>query len=108
MQSIQRRALARRLLAGFLTKEVTSERLWELVSTPPIFNDITVYGPLDRALAPFLILDAGTIMCPLLGILQTRLPRDSIGFVSMLNDGRPISTPKDLPDAEPGFVRTRC
>eukprot|EP00026_Physarum_polycephalum_P009777 Phypoly_transcript_09913.p1 GENE.Phypoly_transcript_09913~~Phypoly_transcript_09913.p1 ORF type:complete len:398 (+),score=31.45 Phypoly_transcript_09913:75-1196(+) len=65
LSSIQRRALARRLLNDVDTKNEAT--LWSIMSAPPIFNDITVYA---------------TFMCPQIGVLHTRVPQDSLGFVS--------------------------
>ncbi|CAF0935867.1 unnamed protein product, partial [Didymodactylos carnosus] len=61
--SIARRTLAKKLLNKM--KTVNEYELWNLVSTPPIYNKITIYG---------------TLMCPEYGIYHTRHPQEKIGF----------------------------
>ncbi|ETO22544.1 hypothetical protein RFI_14647 [Reticulomyxa filosa] len=68
MWSISRRRNVKKQLLQLLEQNklgVNSDELWDLISMPPIFNDITVYG---------------TLMIPSLGYLETRIPHPQLGF----------------------------
>eukprot|EP01111_Echinosteliopsis_oligospora_P006314 TRINITY_DN20397_c0_g1_i1.p1 TRINITY_DN20397_c0_g1~~TRINITY_DN20397_c0_g1_i1.p1 ORF type:complete len:459 (-),score=104.22 TRINITY_DN20397_c0_g1_i1:23-1399(-) len=62
--SIARRALATRLLSSI--PEINEQSLWELVNRHPIRNEETIYA---------------TFMCPEIGILHTRTPKEREGFL---------------------------
>eukprot|EP01130_Rhizamoeba_saxonica_P017581 TRINITY_DN8559_c0_g1_i2.p1 TRINITY_DN8559_c0_g1~~TRINITY_DN8559_c0_g1_i2.p1 ORF type:complete len:256 (-),score=46.16 TRINITY_DN8559_c0_g1_i2:54-821(-) len=59
MDSETRRTLCRALLDGLNPENLSEETLWEIMSTDPICNEITVYG---------------TYMLPSASIIKTRIP----------------------------------
>jgi len=63
MDSVERRELARELIEKL--KVVNKDSLWEMMSTKPIYNTITVYG---------------AYMSPRDGYLETRIPIKHHGF----------------------------
>lgn len=57
MNSYKRREYVRTTLKKLSLEKITDESLWTLMSFPPVFNSITVYG---------------TYMHPKKGLLETR------------------------------------
>eukprot|EP01126_Amoeba_proteus_P025264 TRINITY_DN2523_c0_g1_i2.p3 TRINITY_DN2523_c0_g1~~TRINITY_DN2523_c0_g1_i2.p3 ORF type:complete len:178 (-),score=29.41 TRINITY_DN2523_c0_g1_i2:1552-2085(-) len=75
MNSFSRRYIGRCLVEKLHESKFSPESLWKVISTKPIFNDITIYG---------------SYMCPSTGFLQCRIPIPGRGF-------KPISQ-EDLSD----------
>jgi len=74
MDSFKRRKVAKKSILS-LTK-IDASTLWEVMSLPPIFNSITIYG---------------TYMCPTTGDIETRLPSKYHGFVPTYHSDHHVS-----------------
>jgi len=75
MNSYKRRKIANKSISTLANVEAST--LWHVMSIPPIFNSITIYG---------------TYMCPTTGDLETRLPTKHHGFVPTDHLYEPLPT----------------